>query len=166
MGQRFGAATSPGAHVVDRPVSAPALSDTTSAMRQLAAVQRVARANSPAVLAARARRDAVRSRAAATGFVGPVTLTAGLSEAPNGDPSQGNMRLEFGRELFAARRNGATRDVAAASVAMAETEVRAAEREVDALVLRETVRASAWRAIADRLAAEEQLLSEIGRAHV
>lgn len=159
MGQRFGAATVPGAHVADRPVPAPTLSDTTSAMRQLAAVQRVARTNSPAVLAARARRDAVRSRAAATGFVGPVTLTAGLSEAPNGDPTQGNLRLEFGRELFAARRNGATRDVAAASAAMAETEVRAAEREVDALVLRETVRAGAWRAIADRLAAEEQLLS-------
>lgn len=123
------------------------------------AVQQLARTTNPLLLSARAQRDAARARAAATGFAAPATLTAGVSEAPNSDPTQGNLRFEVGRELFTAKRHRAEHDLADASVLSADAAVRTAERDVDAAVLREVIRASAWNSVAKRLAAEDQLLS-------
>lgn len=149
------------AHVIPPPsaVRNTAAADSADAARLLAAVQRLARETNPLVRAAVAQRDAAQARATATGFVAPATLTAGLSEAPNGDPRQGNVRLEIGRELFSARRNRAERDVAAVRVQGAQAALRGVEREVDASILREVVRVSAWYSIASRLLSEDQLLA-------
>lgn len=135
------------------------VADTLVPMRLLARLQAEASSRSPELAARRAQRDAARTRATATGFAQPLALSAGLSEAPNASLDQGNVRVEIGRELFAAPRLRAERAVAEIDVRTAEATLAAAERRVRLTAWRETIRAAGARIIAARLSAEDSLLA-------
>jgi outer membrane protein TolC len=133
--------------------------DSLAPARVLARLQEAAVAASPALAAGRASVDAARARARASGFAAPLSLSGGVSEAPNGNIDQGNLRLEVGRELFTGPRLRAERAVAAVDVQAAEASLAAAERRVRAAVLREAVRAAGAQLVARRLASEDALLA-------
>lgn len=140
-------------------VGAQAGADTTLATALLSRLRASAAHSSPAVTAARAELEAARARGRAAGFAAPAYLSAGISEAPNANLDQGNVRLEVGRLFFTGPRQRAERAVAAAEVHSAEVGVAAAERQVDAVVRREVIRAVGEQVVASRLAAEDQLLT-------
>lgn len=133
--------------------------DTLAPPRLIAQLQATATASSPELASRRARLDAARARADATGFPQPLAFSAGVSEAPNGNLDQGNLRMEVGRDLFTGPRQRAERAVADADVTTAEASLGAAERRVRLTVLREAIRAAGARLVAGRLAAEDALLA-------
>ena len=118
-----------------------------------------ARQSSPAVIAARAGLEAARTRSRAAGFAAPAYLSAGISEAPNANLDQGNIRLEIGRTLFTGARQRAERTLAEAEVRGAEVALAAAERQVDAVLRREFIRAAGEQLVTNRLASEDALLT-------
>ena len=118
-----------------------------------------ARQSSPAVIAARAELEAARTRSHAAGFAAPAYLSAGISEAPNANLDQGNIRLEIGRTLFTGARQRAERRLAEAEVRGAEIALAAAERKVDAVLRREFIRAAGEQLVTNRLASEDALLT-------
>lgn len=140
-------------------VARPQIADSLTPARLLAALQATADSASPELAARRAQLDATRARAHATGFASPLTLSAGISEAPNANLDQGNMRVEVGRDLFLGPRLRAERGVAAADVVAAAAALATAARRVRLSVLREAVRAAGARLIAVRLSAEDALLA-------
>lgn len=133
--------------------------DSLRPARLLAEVQAAAVALSPELAARRAQLDAVRARARAAGLAQPLSLSAGVSEAPNASLDQGNVRLEVGRELFAGPRLRAERGVADAAIRAAQAALDAAERRVRLTTWREAIRAAGTRIIAARLSAEDALLA-------
>ena len=133
--------------------------DTTVAVTLLQRLRDGARQSSPAVTAARAELEAARARSRAAGFAAPAYLSAGISEAPNANLDQGNIRLEVGRTLFTGARRRAERTLAEAEVRGAEVVLAAAERRVDAVVRRELIRAAGEQLVANRLASEDALLT-------
>lgn len=133
--------------------------DSLAPARILARLQEAAVAASPALAAGRANLDAARARARATGFAAPLSVSAGVSETPNGNLDQGNLSLEVGRAFFTGPRLRAERAVAAVDVQAAEASLAAAERQVRASVLREAVRAAGAQLVARRLASEDLLLT-------
>jgi cobalt-zinc-cadmium efflux system outer membrane protein len=133
--------------------------DTAMAATLLQRLRDGARQSSPAVMAARAELEAARARSRAAGFAAPAYLSAGISEAPNANLDQGNIRLEIGRALFTGARQRAARTLADAEVRGAEVALAAAERQVDAVLRRELIRAAGEQLVANRLASEDALLT-------
>lgn len=132
--------------------------DSLAALRLLARLQASARDASLPVRAARAELEAAQARARATGFAAPAFLSAGIAEAPNANLDQGNLRVEVGRAFFTGPRRRAERAVAEAEVRAAGIVVAAVERQVDAVLRRELIRAAGEQLVADRLGAEDALL--------
>lgn len=147
------------------PAPAPAVAapapplDSLAPARLLTRLQEAAVAASPALAAGRANLEAARARARASGFAAPLSVSAGVSETPNGNLDQGNVSLEVGRELFTGSRRRAERAVAAVDAQAAEASLAAAERQVRASVLRGAVRAAGAQLVARRLASEDLLLA-------
>jgi len=133
--------------------------DSLTPARILARLQEAAVRTSPALAAGRANLAAARARARASGFAAPLSLSAGVSETPNGKLEQGNLTLQIGRAFFTGPRLRAERAVAAVEVQAADAALAAAERQVRARVLRAAVRAAAAQLVARRLASEDLLLS-------
>jgi outer membrane protein, heavy metal efflux system len=139
-------------------LTAQATADTSPAGALLQRLRSAAAVSSPGVNAARAELEATRARARAAGLAAPAYLSAGISEAPNGNLDQGNLRLEVGRTLFTGTRQRAERTLAEAEVQAAEVALAAAMRQVDAVMRREVIRAAGEQLVASRLGAEDALL--------
>lgn len=132
--------------------------DSVRPARLLAVLQSAAAAGSPELASRRAQLEAARTRAGATGMREALSLSAGLSEAPNASLDQGNVRVELGRELFTGPRRRAEREVADVGVRAAERALETAERRVRLATWREAIHAAGTRLIAARLSAEDALL--------
>ncbi len=133
--------------------------DSARVRRALERLSAAARASSPTLRAARANVDLAVARASASGPVAVAFLSAGLSEAPARNLDQGNLRFEVGRDLMTGPRRRAERTLADVDVRAAVIGVTLEERRLEGLVLRDAVRAAGAHRIAQRLAAEDQLLA-------
>ena len=141
----------------DRPVL-----DSTAVARLREAVV----ASSPAVAARRSDLAAAEARLRAAGAAPPAVLAAEIEEVPGGMEvnDAGSMRLELSRELVIGGRGSARRVLAAAEVAQAAARLRLAEQRVRARIDQLLMRALGSAAIAERLAAEDSLLTGVDEA--
>ena len=141
----------------DRPVL-----DSTAVARLREAVA----ASSPAVAARRSDLAAAEARSRAAGAAPPAVLAAEIEEVPGGVEvyDAGSMRLELSRELLVGGRGSARRALAAAEIAQAAARLRLAEQQMRARIDQLLMRALGSAAIAERLAAEDSLLTGVDDA--
>jgi cobalt-zinc-cadmium efflux system outer membrane protein len=121
------------------------------------AIQRV----NPELAARRAALAAAEARLRASGFAAPVVLSAEIEEVPSGldVTNAGSSRLELSREFLAGGVRGARRAIAAADVERARVVLDVTERRLRARTDQFLTRAVAAAAIAQRLGAEDSLLT-------
>lgn len=137
---------------------AQALPDSVRIADAVARVRDAAQRGSVALSAARAARDLAVARAAARGHAAPLSLSAGLSEAPAANLDQGNLRLELGRDLLTGPKRHAERALADVDVLAADADLAATARQLEAALVRDVVHAAGALRIAERLASEDQVL--------
>jgi hypothetical protein len=113
----------------------------------------------PAVTAAEADLARARARRGAAGPAGDWFVSSGVSEAPNADLSQGNIRLELGHDILPSGRQAAEREVADAASARATAVLLATSRRVDAARIRAVSRAVGWDLVRRRRASQDTLLA-------
>lgn len=133
---------------------------------EVARLQETVAATSPLVAARRAELAAAEARARGAGAAPPAVLAAEIEEVPSGVDvtDAGSMRLELSREFLTGGRGTALRDVAEADVLEGSARLYLAERHVRARVDQLLTRALGSAAIAERLAAEDSLLSAVDGA--
>ena len=143
------------------PQGGPAIDSTL-----VARLREAVAAASPLVAARRAELAAAEARARGAGAVPPAVLAAEIEEVPSGVDvtDAGSVRLELSREFLTGGRRTALRDVAAAEVLEGSARLYLAERHVRARVDQLLTRALGSAAIAERLAAEDSLLSVVDGA--
>lgn len=132
--------------------------DSARIATAIARIRDAAQRGSAALAAARASRDLAIARAAARGHAAPLSLSAGLSEAPAANLDQGNLRLEVGRDFMTGPRRRAERALADVDVLAADAALAALARRLDASFVRDVMRAAGAQRIAERLASEDQVL--------
>ena len=117
------------------------------------------RAN-PELAARRAALDAAQAGTRASGFAGPLRLSAEAEEIPDGLnlPGAGSLRVEVEREFLSPGRRNAQRALAGTDVRTAEAALRATEQRLLAEANRAVVRAAGAGLVARRLAADDSLL--------
>src|SRR4051794_10519739 len=113
----------------------------------------------PALAAARAEVARATARRAAAGAPPSWFVAAGASEVPNANFAEGNIRLEFGRDVLTGGRRAAERAAAQADLERATGALAGANRRADAALIRAATRALGGELIRRRRAAQDSLLA-------
>lgn len=114
---------------------------------------------SPELALRRAEVAAAAARWEASGFAPPVVLAGDVEDAPGAALDRATVRVDLERELLSGGRRRAAREVAVAELRAAEARLQAAEVEVVAAAFHAASRVAGWRAILERLAAQDTLLA-------
>lgn len=125
----------------------------------ITALREAIQANHPQLTARRAAVEAAEARVRAAGASSPATLSAEAEEIPGGiDLGAASLRVGIEREFLSGGRRAGARAVAGADVSAARAAVDATARRLDAQALRALTQVAGWKAIYQRLGAEDSLL--------
>jgi outer membrane protein TolC len=147
------------AQVADTSGFASLAADTVLARLLPPALRASVLASAPVIVARRAELRAAEARWRATGFAPAAVLSVDLEDARGGRLDASSPRLAVSRDLLPGATRRALIATADADVRVARVVLAAAERQTIAQSARALYAASAWRAIARRLAAQDSLLS-------